>query len=105
MALPITPRSVPSASIAALPGAGLQPLLARIYAARGVTSPRQLATDFGGFVPLARMHNLERMATLLADAIAARIRRASRLSGPQPLRIRLRADARDRRSSQDPEKP
>ena len=74
MALTVTTRSAPSASIAALTGAGLQPLLARIYAARGVTSPRQLATDFGGLVPLARMHNLERMATLLADAIAARER-------------------------------
>jgi len=69
MALTVTTRSAPSASIAALTGAGVPPLLARLYAARGVTSPRQLATDFGGLVPLARMHNLERMATLLADAI------------------------------------
>jgi len=74
MALTVTTRSAPSASIAALTGAGVPPLLARLYAARGVTSPRQLATDFGGLVPLARMHNLERMATLLADAIAARER-------------------------------
>ncbi len=74
MALTISTRNAPGASIAALTGAGVPPLLARIYAARGVTSPRQLATDFGGLVPLARMHNLERMATLLADAIAARER-------------------------------
>jgi len=74
MALTVTTRSAPSASIAALTGAGVPPLLARLYAARGVTSPRQLATDFGGLVPLARMHNLERMATLLADAITARER-------------------------------
>ncbi|MEK7232116.1 MAG: DHH family phosphoesterase, partial [Pseudomonadota bacterium] len=72
MPLTIITRDATSASIAALTGAGVQPLLARIYAARGVTSPRQLATDFGGLVPLARMHNLERMAMLLADAIAAR---------------------------------
>ena len=72
MPLTIITRDATSASIAALTGAGVQPLLARIYAARGVTSPRQLATDFGGLVPPARMHNLERMAMLLADAIAAR---------------------------------
>ena len=74
MALTIVTRNAPSAAVAALTGAGVQPLLARIYAARGVTSPRQLATEFGGLVPLARMHNLERMATILADAIAARER-------------------------------
>ncbi len=74
MALTITTRSAPSESVAALTGAGVPPLLARIYAARGVTSPRQLATDFGGLVPLSRMHNVERMAALLADAIAARER-------------------------------
>ncbi|MEK7875695.1 MAG: single-stranded-DNA-specific exonuclease RecJ [Pseudomonadota bacterium] len=74
MALTIITRNAPSAALAALTGAGVPPLLARIYAARGVTSPRQLATDFGGLVPLARMHNVERMATILADAIAARER-------------------------------
>ena len=74
MPLTITTRNAASASIAALTDAGVQPLLARIYAARGVTSLRQLATDFGGLVPLARMHNVERMAMILADAIAARER-------------------------------
>ena len=74
MPLTITTRNAASASIAALTGAGLPPLLARIYAARGVTSPRQLATDVSGLVPPARMHNVERMAALLADAIAARER-------------------------------
>ncbi len=74
MALTISTRSAPSASIAALTGAGVPPLLARIYAARGVTSPLQLTTGFDGLVPLARMHNVERMAAILADAICARER-------------------------------
>ncbi len=72
--LTISTRNAASAAIAALTGAGVQPLLARIYAARGVTSPRQLATDVGGLVPLSRMHNVEHMAAILADAIAARER-------------------------------
>jgi len=74
MALTISTRNAPSAAVTALAGAGVPPLLARIYAARGVTSPLQLATDFGGLVPLTRMHNVERMAAILADAIAARER-------------------------------
>ena len=74
MTLAISTRIAPSAAIAALTGAGVPPLLARIYAARGVTSPQQLATDFGGLVPLARLHNVERMAAILADATCARER-------------------------------
>jgi single-stranded-DNA-specific exonuclease len=74
MPLTITTRSAAGAAISALSGAGVPPLLARIYAARGVTSPRQLATEFAGLAPLARMHNLERMAAILADAIAAQQR-------------------------------
>jgi len=72
MPLTITTRNAASAAIAALTDAGVPPLLARIYAARGVTSPRQLATGFDGLAPLSRMHNIERMAAILADAIAAR---------------------------------
>lgn len=67
-------RNAAGASVSALSGAGIPLLLARIYAARGVTSPEQLATDVRGLAPLARMHNIERMAAILADAIAARQR-------------------------------
>ena len=70
----ITTRSAPAAAVAALTGAGVHPLLARIYAARGVTSPQQLVTEATALAPLERMHNIERMAALLADAIAARER-------------------------------
>jgi single-stranded-DNA-specific exonuclease len=74
MPLTVATRSASAASIAALAGAGVPPLLARIYAARGVASPQQLATDFSSLAPLAQMHNVERMAAILADAIAARQR-------------------------------
>ncbi len=74
MALTVTTRSASSSAISTLAGAGVHPLLARIYAARGVTSPQQLATEVASLAPLARMHNVERMAAILADAIAARER-------------------------------
>lgn len=64
-------RTAQPEHIAALTAAGTPPLLARLFAARGVTSHRQLATDLAELAPLDRMHNVERMATILADAIAA----------------------------------
>ncbi len=70
--LNIKARVPPAAAVTALAAAGMHPLLARIYAARGITSPQQLVTDTSGLAPLDRMHNLERMAAILADAIAAK---------------------------------
>jgi single-stranded-DNA-specific exonuclease len=49
---------------------GVHPLLARIYAARGVTSARDLEADFERLAPPESMLNLAAMAKLLADAIA-----------------------------------
>ena len=74
MPLNLVRRSAPQAPLDALVHTGIHPLLARIYAARGITSARQLAADFGELAPLADLHNVERMAGLLADAIAARQR-------------------------------
>ncbi len=74
MPLSLATRSAPAASIATLAEAGLHPLLARIYAARGVTSMQQLATGLGGLAPLDRLHNVERMAAIIADAIATQQR-------------------------------
>ncbi len=72
--LNIKVRVPPDSAVIALAAAGVHPLLARIYAARGITSPQQLVTDTSGLAPLDRMHNLERMAAILADAIAAKQR-------------------------------
>ncbi|MFN7086287.1 MAG: single-stranded-DNA-specific exonuclease RecJ [Burkholderiales bacterium] len=73
MTLPgIVTRPVPPEAVARLIAAGTPPLLARVYAARGISGPQQLATDFDGLLPPAKMLNLQRMAQLLADAIAER---------------------------------
>ena len=50
---------------------GVQPLLARIFAARGVTSARHLASDFEQLAAPDSMLNLRTMAGLLANAIAS----------------------------------
>ncbi|MBX9810935.1 MAG: single-stranded-DNA-specific exonuclease RecJ [Burkholderiales bacterium] len=68
----IVARHAPADIVARLIREGMPPLLARIYAARGILSPQQLATDFDRLLPPAQMLNLQRMAQLLADAIAAR---------------------------------
>lgn len=53
---------------------GLSPLLARIYAARGVTDPKQLDAELALLLPIAQLKNAEAMAVRLADAIAAKQR-------------------------------
>ncbi len=50
---------------------GVQPLLARIFAARGVTSSRYLASDLEQLAAPDSMLNLRAMAGLLANAIAS----------------------------------
>jgi single-stranded-DNA-specific exonuclease len=72
MPLNIARRNAPQAALSALIADGIHPLLARVYAARGIASAQQLAADLAGLSPLAGLHNVERMAGLLADAIAAR---------------------------------
>lgn len=53
---------------------GLSPLLARIYAARGVTDPKQLDAEFAGLLPLTQLKNAVTMAQMLAEAIVAKQR-------------------------------
>ena len=67
-------RSAPPESVAALTRDSVPPLLAQIYAARGITSARELADDTAGLLPVSLLHNAERMACILADAIAERSR-------------------------------
>ena len=64
-------RAASPERIAALVDAGTHPLLAKIYAARGIASTEQLNTDLRGLVPVSALTNVERMAALAADAIAA----------------------------------
>jgi len=66
-------RPVPAAA-QALVAAGVPPVLARVYAARGVTSTAELATDLAGLPPFASLLGIDAAATRLADAIARRER-------------------------------
>jgi single-stranded-DNA-specific exonuclease len=68
----IVAREVPHDAAAALVAAGVPALLARIYAARGVTTAQNLATEFDHLAAPEGMLNLRDMAVRLADAIAAR---------------------------------
>ncbi|MEH6635724.1 MAG: single-stranded-DNA-specific exonuclease RecJ [Halioglobus sp.] len=54
-----------------LADAGLHPLLARVYSARGIDSPAQLELGLAQLLPPAQLHNADRAAVLLADALAA----------------------------------
>ena len=72
MPLNLARRIAPADIAAVLSGAGFHPLLAQIFAARGITSAQQVAADASALFPLAQLRNVERMAGLLADAIAAK---------------------------------
>jgi len=67
----ITTRPCPADVQAALEQAGLAPAWARLYAARGVTHPEQVAHRLPQLLPPAGLLHIERAAALLADAIAA----------------------------------
>jgi single-stranded-DNA-specific exonuclease len=64
-------RSYPPEAVAALQAAGLDPVLARIYAARGLTTPAELDLALVRLLPPESMRNVEQLAGTLADAIAA----------------------------------
>ena len=49
--------------------AGLHPLLARIYAARGVASSEELALGLDQLLPPTTLHRAEEAGQLLADAV------------------------------------
>ena len=68
----ITVRPAQPALVEMLVKDGVPPLLARLYAARGVGSHLELAARFEGLAGLDAMLNLRTMARLLADAITAR---------------------------------
>lgn len=70
----ITVRSYSPEVAAALAAQGVPPILARIYAARGITSTTQLDTSLNGLIPPDALQNATRMASLLADAITQKKR-------------------------------
>jgi single-stranded-DNA-specific exonuclease len=70
----ITARGVPPEFVDRLVASGVHPLLARVYAARGVTAPAELSSDLAQLAAPETMLNLGVMARMLGDAIAARKR-------------------------------
>jgi single-stranded-DNA-specific exonuclease len=54
-----------------LQGAGLSPLMARLFAARGVGDVAQVSVNLGNLLPPHSLTNNQEMAKLLADAIQA----------------------------------
>ncbi len=64
-------REVPPRAAWALEQAGVHPLLARLFAARGVGSKAELDDGLALLLPPASMHGTLEAAVLLADAIAA----------------------------------
>jgi single-stranded-DNA-specific exonuclease len=70
----IVDRIFPAEAYRALTEAGLDVVLARVLAARGVTGSAQLDLALAHLVAPDRMHNLGRLGQILADAIAAQKR-------------------------------
>ena len=67
-------RDVPPRAAWALEQAGVPPLLARLFAARGVTSRDELDDGLARLLPPAGLRGVQEAAVLLADAIAAQQR-------------------------------
>jgi single-stranded-DNA-specific exonuclease len=70
----IVARGIDAASVAALVAAGCDARLARLFAARGLTSMDELATTLKSLVTPDRLHHIEDAGRLLADAIEAKQR-------------------------------
>jgi single-stranded-DNA-specific exonuclease len=66
----ITVRDVPPRAAWTLEQAGIHPLLAQLYAARGITGTAELDDALGKLLPPSTMQGLAQAACLLADAIA-----------------------------------
>ena len=64
-------RPYPADSVQHLADSGIAPLMARIYAARGIRDVAQLDTGLGNLLPCTQLKNAQQMARILADAIAA----------------------------------
>jgi single-stranded-DNA-specific exonuclease len=70
----IVPRDIPPRAVWALEQAGVHPLLARLYAARGVQSTDELDDALAKLLPPSTLLGADRAAVLLADAMAQNLR-------------------------------
>jgi single-stranded-DNA-specific exonuclease len=67
----ITVRDAPPRSVWALQQAGVHPLLAQLFAARGVLSADELDDGLARLLPPSALHGAQEAAVLLADTMAA----------------------------------
>lgn len=70
----ILTRAVPAQAEQTLLAAGLHPVEARIYAARGIADPQELEAEFKHLLPVEGLKGAAEAAVRLADAIAAQQR-------------------------------
>jgi single-stranded-DNA-specific exonuclease len=70
----IIDRDVPPRAVWQLEQAGIHPLLARLFAARGVTHSDELDDSLSRLSPPQQMRGTTEAAVLLADAMAAQQR-------------------------------
>lgn len=70
----IVARDIPPRTAWALEQAGVHPLLARLYAARGVQSKEELDDGLARLLPPSGMKGIDAAARLLADAMAQNLR-------------------------------
>ncbi|MCG1042631.1 single-stranded-DNA-specific exonuclease RecJ [Mycetohabitans sp. B8] len=68
----IVTRTCPPADAHALAQHGIHPVLARLYASRGIGAPADVETALARLLPPAQLSGASAAAALLADAIAAR---------------------------------
>ncbi len=67
----IRQRQVPESAAKSLQNGGMSPLMARLFAARGIAGISQIAANLSGLLPPHTLTNNQKMAKLLADAIQA----------------------------------
>lgn len=65
----LVPRKVPPHAEQALKEAGVHPVLARLAAARGLTTKAELSTELNALLPFTGLRHVNKAARLLADAI------------------------------------
>jgi single-stranded-DNA-specific exonuclease len=70
----IVTRRIPQRSRDMLEQQGLHPVLAQLYAARGVLDKREVESEFSGLIAPEQLLHADRAATLLADAIETKQR-------------------------------
>jgi single-stranded-DNA-specific exonuclease len=68
----ISTRPCPGRQTEQLAQGGIHPVLARVFAARGLSDPRELASELQALLPPAALMQIDAAAGYLADAIAAR---------------------------------